>query len=49
MTNGEISPEEKKQEMEKEKLPEDAAAGENQRCADGEKRVKDKTEIINIW
>ncbi|XP_075888383.1 PC4 and SFRS1 interacting protein 1a isoform X3 [Nelusetta ayraudi] len=30
MTNGEISPEEKKQEMEKEKLPEDAAAGENQ-------------------
>lgn len=30
MTNGEISPEEKKQEMEKEKLAEDAAAGENQ-------------------
>lgn len=38
MTNGEISPEEKKQEMEKEKLPEDAAAGENQRWADGGKK-----------
>lgn len=38
MTNGEISPEEKKQEMEKEKLPEDASAGENQRWADGEKK-----------
>lgn len=36
MTNGEIGPEEKKQELDKEKLPEDAAAGENQRWADGE-------------
>lgn len=46
MTNGEVSPEEKKQEMEKEKLPEETAAGANQRWA--ELRVKNRTELINI-
>lgn len=44
MTNGDIGPEEKKQEMEKEKLPEDTAAGANQRWA--ESRVTDETELI---
>lgn len=31
VTNGDVGPDEKKQEMERERLPEDASAGENQR------------------